>query len=32
MEKIFVTTKMWSSDYDDGENAIEESLRRLDLD
>ena len=31
-EKIFVTTKMWTSDYDDGENAIEESLRRLDLD
>lgn len=31
-EEIFVTTKMWTSDYDDGENAIEESLRRLDLD
>ena len=31
-EEIFVTTKMWTSDYDGGENAIEESLRRLDLD
>ena len=31
-EEIFVTTKMWTSDYDDGESAIEESLRRLDLD
>ena len=31
-DEIFVTTKMWTSDYDDGESAIEESLRRLDLD
>lgn len=31
-EKIFVTTKMWTADFDDGEGAIEESLRRLDLD
>lgn len=31
-EEIFVTTKMWTSDFDDGESAIEESLRRLDLD
>lgn len=31
-EEIFVTTKMWTSDYDDGETAIEESLHRLDLD
>ncbi len=31
-DEIFVTTKMWTSDYDDGESAIEESLQRLDLD
>ena len=31
-DEIFVTTKMWTADYDDGESAIEESLRRLDLD
>ena len=31
-EEIFVTTKMWTSDFDNGESAIEESLRRLDLD
>ena len=31
-EEIFVTTKMWTADFDDGESAIEESLRRLDLD
>ena len=31
-EEIFVTTKMWTADFDDGEGAIEESLRRLDLD
>ena len=28
-EDIFVTTKMWTSDYDDGERAIEASLQRL---
>ncbi len=31
-EDIFVTTKMWTSDYSDGEAAIEGSLRRLGLD
>ena len=31
-EDIFVTTKMWTSDYDDGERAIEASLQRLGLD
>ncbi len=31
-EEIFVTTKMWTSDYDDGEAAIDASLRRLGLD
>ena len=31
-EEIFVTNKMWTADFDDGESAIEESLRRLDLD
>lgn len=31
-EEIFVTTKMWTSDFDHGEKAIAESLRRLDLD
>ena len=31
-EDIFVTTKMWTSDYDDGESAIDASLRRLGLD
>lgn len=31
-EDIFVTTKMWTSDYDDGERAIEASLSRLGLD
>lgn len=29
--EIFVTTKMWTSDYSDGEAAIEASLRRLGL-
>lgn len=31
-EEIFVTTKMWTSDYSNGESAIDESLRRLNLD
>ena len=31
-EEIFVTTKMWISDYNDGDNAIDASLRRLGLD
>ncbi|MDE5576655.1 MAG: aldo/keto reductase [Oscillospiraceae bacterium] len=31
-EEIFVTTKMWTSDYDDGEAAIDASLKRLGLD
>ena len=31
-EEIFVTTKMWTSDYNDGESAIDASLRRLGLD
>lgn len=31
-EEIFVTTKMWTSDYNDGDNAIDASLRRLGLD
>lgn len=31
-EDVFVTTKMWTSDYDDGERAIEASLQRLGLD
>ena len=31
-EEIFVTTKMWTSDYDDPEAAVNESLRRLNLD
>ena len=31
-EDIFVTTKMWTSDYDDGAAAIDGSLRRLGLD
>ena len=31
-EDIFVTTKMWTSDYDDGESAIDASLERLGLD
>ena len=31
-EDIFVTTKMWTSDYDDGEAAIDASLERLGLD
>ncbi len=31
-EEIFVTTKMWTSDYSNGENAIQASLNRLGLD
>ena len=31
-EEIFVTTKMWTSDYSDGESAIDASLSRLGLD
>ena len=31
-EEIFVTTKMWTDDYDDGDRAIENSLNRLGLD
>lgn len=31
-EEIFVTTKMWTSDYDNGDDAINSSLDRLGLD
>ncbi len=31
-EEIFVTTKMWTSDYDNGDAAIDASLARLGLD
>ncbi|MDO4867313.1 MAG: aldo/keto reductase [Clostridia bacterium] len=31
-EDIFVTTKMWTSDFDDGDVAIDASLERLGLD
>lgn len=31
-EEIFVTTKMWTSDYDNGDAAIDASLDRLGLD
>lgn len=31
-EEIFITTKMWTSDYSDGEAAIEASLNRLGVD
>ena len=31
-EEIFVTTKMWTSDFDNGDQAINESLRKLGLD
>lgn len=31
-EEIFVTTKMWTSDFNDGDAAVEASLRRLNLD
>lgn len=30
-EDIFVTTKMWTSDYDNPDQAIDESLQKLDL-
>lgn len=31
-EEVFVTTKMWTDDYDNGADAIEASLERLGLD
>ncbi len=31
-EEIFVTTKMWTADYDNGDAAIDASLERLGLD
>ncbi len=31
-EEIFVTTKMWTDDFDNGDAAIDASLRRLNLD
>ena len=31
-EDVFLTTKMWTADYDDGEAAIEASLERLGVD
>lgn len=31
-EEIFVTTKMWTSDFNNGDQAINESLRKLGLD
>ena len=31
-EEIFVTTKMWTSDFDNGDKAINESIRKLGLD
>ena len=31
-EEIFVTTKMWTSDFDNGDAAVEASLERLGLD
>ena len=31
-EEIFVTTKLWISEYEDAERAIDETLARLDLD
>ncbi len=31
-EEVFVTTKMWTDDYDDGDAAINASLERLGLD
>ncbi len=31
-EEIFVTTKMWTDDYNDGAAAVKTSLERLDLD
>ena len=31
-EDVFITTKMWTSDYDSGDAAVEASLRRLGVD
>ncbi len=31
-EEVFLTTKMWTSDYDDGDAAIDASLERLGVD
>ncbi|MBQ4501634.1 MAG: aldo/keto reductase [Spirochaetales bacterium] len=31
-EEVFITTKMWTSDFDNGDAAIEASLRRLEVD
>ena len=31
-EEIFVTTKMWTSDFSNGDAAVDASLKRLDLD
>ena len=31
-EDVFITTKMWTSDFDDGDAAIDASLRRLNVD
>lgn len=31
-EEVFVTTKMWTSDYENGDAAVNESLKRLGLD
>lgn len=31
-EEVFITTKMWTSDFDDGDAAIDASLQRLNVD
>ena len=31
-EDVFITTKMWTSDFDDGDNAVNASLERLGVD
>ena len=31
-EEVFITTKMWTSDYDNGDEAVDASLKRLGLD
>lgn len=31
-EDVFITTKMWTSDYDDGDGAVDASLERLGVD
>lgn len=31
-EEVFITTKMWTSDFDNGDEAIDASLRRLNVD